>query len=84
MASTSSKALPYLSIAIALILAVVSAAGYGAQIDQAIGLLSFILPVTASGGLINKSLEVVREKRKAFETEELKAIVKQVLGEVKQ
>ena len=84
MTSASSKALPFISIASAVVLAVLSAVVYGNQIDKVMGLLQVILPLTAGGGLINKYLEVIREKQQKLVADgNIQKVVDTVKADVK-
>lgn len=69
MASTSSKALPFISIAAAFALAVISALGFGDQVDKVIAVLGVVLPITAGGGLVNKAIDAVIAKRNEILTD---------------
>lgn len=84
MASTSSKALPFISIAAAFGLAVLSIFGFGSQVDKIIAVAGVILPITAGGGLINKALDAVVAKRNDYLADPaFVETVKKITGEVK-
>ena len=84
MVSNSSKALPYISIGVGVLMAVLSIMGYGAEVDNVIALLGVVLPITAGGGLINKAIEGSVEKKKAIlDQGSLEAIIKKVIEESK-
>lgn len=82
MVSNSSKALPYISIGVGVLMAVLAIMGYGAQVDQVVALLGVILPITAGGGLINKAIEGSVEKKKAIlDQGALEALIKKAIEE---
>ena len=84
MVSNSSKALPYVSIGVGLLMAVLSIFGYGEQVNSVVALLATVLPITAGGGLINKAIEGSVEKKKAvLEGGHLEALIKKVIEESK-
>jgi hypothetical protein len=61
MASTSSKALPYIAVGIVLFAMVMSAMGYEELISTLVAALP-VLATVAGGGLINKHIEAGLEK----------------------
>jgi len=82
--SNSSKALPYISIGVGVLMAVLAILGYGEQLDQVVALLGVILPITAGGGLINKAIEgSVEKKKQILEQGSLEALIKKVVEETK-
>jgi hypothetical protein len=82
MASPSSKALPYIAVGVGLLIAIFAIAGYGSQVDAAVGLLQYILPIVAGGGLINKAFDASVEKSKALrDNEHLKTLMREVIAE---
>ena len=84
MVSQSSKALPYISIGVGVLMAVLSILGYGEELDQVVALLGVILPITAGGGLINKAIEgSVEKKKQILDQGSLEALIKKVVEESK-
>lgn len=85
MVSTSSKLLPFISIGVGLAMAILSVAGFGAQLDNAVGLLSVILPITAGGGLVNKALEAsVKNKQALLANENLKNVIAEIVQQAEE
>lgn len=83
MASLSSKALPYVSVGISFVIAILAILGYGEQVNNVLALLIPVLATTAGGGLINEHIKAGVEKSKALqEGGHLEALVKQVVSEV--
>lgn len=86
MTSTSSKALPYIGLALGLLMTGGVLLGYGDQIDKAIALLQAMTPFLGStfavsvGGLINKALEVRRDLGNATSLEQIRDIIKEELA----
>ena len=84
MVSNSSKALPYVSIGVGILMAVLSIMGYGADVDNVLGFLGVVLPITAGGGLVNKAIEASVEKRKQIlDQGSLETLVKRIVEESK-
>lgn len=82
MASPSSKALPYVAVGVGLLIAIFAIAGYAEQTDAAVGLLQYILPILAGGGLINKAFDSSVEKSKALrDNENLKTLMRELITE---
>ena len=85
MVSNSSKALPYVSIGVGILMAFLSIQGYGEQVDNVLGFLGVVLPITAGGGLVNKAIEASVEKRKQILDEgSLEKLVRKILEEKKE
>lgn len=85
MVSNSSKALPYVSIGVGILMAFLSIQGYGAEVDNVLGFLGVVLPITAGGGLVNKAIEASVEKRKQILDEgSLEKLVRKIVEEKKE
>jgi hypothetical protein len=85
MVSQSSKVLPFVSIGVGVVMAILSIAGFGSQLDNAIALLSFILPITAGGGLVNKALESsVKSKQALLANENLKNVIAEIVQQAEE
>lgn len=63
MTSTSSKILPFLSIAIAAIFTAIDLFTDYTITQEMINLLVLVLPVTAAGGVIKKGFEIFQQNR---------------------
>lgn len=82
MTSLSSKALPYVSVGISFVIAILSIVGYGEQVNNVLALLIPVLATTAGGGLINAHIKAGVEKAKTLqEGGHLEALVKQAVAE---
>lgn len=66
MVSNTSRALPFVSLGIGLVMAILAVMGFGKQLDTVTAFLGIILPITAGGGLVNKALDASVEKQRAI------------------
>lgn len=83
MTSTSSKALPYVGVAMSFIFGILAVLGYGEQLNSVLALLVPVLGTVTGGGLINAQIKASLEKAKTLQDEgHLKALVEEVVAEV--
>jgi len=87
MVSTSSKTLPFISLAIGLALAIAAILGYDKAIEALVAILP-IIGITAGGGLINKKIEAsmisgVAQYKTLLEDPNLRVLIEEIVTRAK-